>query len=86
MDIKQIRTFFGWCSLINFTLLFLIGIFFIVGNNFLYEIISSVVSISKDAYQIYMLETLGVWKTCVWVFFIIPYISLSIMEKKKVVK
>ncbi|MFV0377426.1 MAG: DUF6868 family protein [Mangrovibacterium sp.] len=82
MSLKQIRAFLGWCSVINFGLLFLIGIIYLLFSNRLYAVFNCFSSISIDAYDLYWLQILGIWKIAVWVFFIIPYFAAVLVDKK----
>ncbi|MCB9202490.1 MAG: hypothetical protein H6604_05530 [Flavobacteriales bacterium] len=83
MNLKQIRALLGWCSVINFALLFLIGIIYLFFNNSLYSVFSYFMNISKPSFEMYWLEVLAVWKIGVWVFFIIPYFATVIVSNKE---
>ncbi|MCB9309374.1 MAG: hypothetical protein H6567_04870 [Lewinellaceae bacterium] len=82
MNFKQLKTFFGWCSVINFAFLFLIGIIYLFFNDMLFGIFGNFATTTREWFDQFWLLVLGIWKMCVWVFFIIPYIAMVMMEKK----
>ena len=83
MDIIKLRSMLGWSAVINFGLLFFFGFMLLFGKEFIFSIWSNFFAISSETYDIIMISFIGFWKIVVFVFFLIPYIAIGIVNKKK---
>jgi len=83
MSTEQLRTFFGWCTLINFGLL-LVGVIQIyLMADWLSEFHSKIFSIeAKSARQSYFLY-LAYYKLAIIVFNLVPYVALRMISPQK---
>ena len=81
MDIKKIRKIAGWCAVINYALLFFVVILFLVAHDWMYEFNQLFFAVSVETYNSILLMTLALWEILIWVFSIVPYIVLRIVDK-----
>jgi len=81
MDIKKIRKILGWCAIINYGLLILAVILVLFVHDWIYELNQLFFTISVETYDAVLLITLAIWEVLIWVFNIIPYIVLRIVDK-----
>jgi hypothetical protein len=82
MDIKKIRKIVGWCAVINYGLLILVVIFFLFGRDRAYDFNQLFFPVSVEIYDAIVLMTLAIWEVLIWVFTIVPYVVLRIVDKK----
>ena len=82
MDLNKLRTFLGWCCVLNFGLLFVMSLFLLFGIESIYNIQANFLYVERESYNEMWFLTIGVWKIMVLVFNLIPYIALRIMAKK----
>ena len=81
MDIKKIRKIAGWCAVINYGLLVLVVILFLIAHDWMYEFNQLFFAVSVETYNSILLMTLALWELFIWVFNIVPYIVLRIVDK-----
>ena len=79
MDIDSIRTFFMWCTILNFALLLFSSLVCICAGNWIYQIHSRLFPISREAFNVLIESFIGLYKILVIVFNVIPYIALLIV-------
>lgn len=82
MDIKKIHAILGWSITINIGL-GVLTMFSMSSKDWMYEIHSNFFTVSFETYSALWFMILGVWSILVWVFNIIPYIAIVIVDKKK---
>ena len=80
MTIDMVRNFFLWCSIINVGLLLISFVMFWVGRGMIYRIHSKWFAISKEQFAMLWYAMIGFYKMIVFVFNIVPYIALCIIE------
>lgn len=83
MDIKRLKRFFMWCTILNGGLLIFMALMVILVPNRIYNIQSQWFSISRDTFNIIIFAFLGLFKIFFFVFNLVPYIALCIIDKKK---
>lgn len=83
MDYIKLRSVLGWSTIINFVLLFFFSLVLLFGKEMIYGIWSSFFDISIEVYDILMISFIALWKIAVFVFFLIPYIAIGIVNKKE---
>ncbi len=81
MDLSTLQTFFGWCTLINIGLLMFASIMLILLNNFVYRIHSKWFPMPRETYNAIVYSFLGVYKLMIWVFALVPWVSLLIINR-----
>ncbi len=81
MDIKKIRKILGWCAIINYGLLILAVILTLFIHDWMYELNQLFFSVSVETYDAVLLIILALWEVLIWVFNIVPYIVLRIVDK-----
>lgn len=83
MDISQVRRILGWSTVVNFVLLIFVAVIFIVAKEWIYGIWSIFYTLSYEAYDIIMISALAIWKILMYVFFLIPYVAIRIIEYRE---
>lgn len=81
MTIFQIREMLGWCSLINFVLLWISFILLVLMRGWVYKVHSRFFPITESQFNIAAYSFMGGYKLLVWVFNIVPWIALCIMTQ-----
>ncbi len=77
MNLNQFRSVLGWSVVINFGLLVIAGILFASANEWIYDIWSLFFVIPFDAFDIFMIAFIAIWKLLVIVFFLVPYWAIG---------
>ena len=80
MDIQTLTTFFMWCTILNFALLLLSSLMCICAGNWAYQIHSKWFSISRETFNVAIYSFLGLYKICIFVFSLVPYVALLIIK------
>lgn len=76
MDIDTIRSFLGWCTLINFgLLLFWFGLL-VFARGLIFNLHSKWFKLSEQHFDTIHYCGIGLYKLTVWMFFAIPYLVL----------
>lgn len=83
MTIKNLQTTLGWCSIINFVLLFISVAFFMFAHDWVYNIHSKFFNISVETYDALWFLTVAFWKIVVIIFNVVPYFVLRSISKNK---
>ena len=79
MDILVVRTFFMWCTVLNFALLMLSFLLCTRGTGWVYRVHSTWYEIPRETFNAMLYGFLGVYKMLWFVFNVIPYVALVIM-------
>jgi hypothetical protein len=79
MTLELLKSFFMWCSIINFGLMMLSFIIITTAKEWAYKMHSRWFNISKPAFDLILYCFLGIYKLLLIVFCIIPWIALSIV-------
>lgn len=79
MNLETLKAFFMWCSIINMALLWLSFALCIKCADWAYAMHSKWFNISRVSFNTVIYAFLGLYKTLVIVFFIIPWIALCII-------
>ena len=80
MNIKKIRKILGWCAIINFGLLMFSSLVFLLAHDLIYEFYQTLIPISLETYIAIMLISMLFYKALIFVFNIIPYFVLRIVD------
>ncbi len=82
MDIRTLREFFKWCTIINVALFILSAIMLIAAPDFIYNAHGQLFHMPREAFDVVLYSFLGLYKIVILVFNLIPYLALRIVEKK----
>jgi len=80
MDIETLRAFFMWCTILNIALLTLSFVFCVCAGDWVYRIHSKWFPIPRDVFNVVLYSFIGLYKMFVFVFNLIPYVALLIIE------
>ena len=80
MDILIVKNFFIWCSIINGGFLIIMFLIYVLAGDSSYQMHSKLFPISRQAFNIAFYCFLGMYKMFFWVFCLIPFIVLTIIE------
>lgn len=83
IELKKLRSILGWSAVINMSLLLLMAVLVLGAKQLVYDVWGYFFKLSPEEYDSFMLYTLAFWKVLVFIFFIIPYIAIGIVEKEK---
>jgi len=79
MDLEQIRTLLGWCTVLNTGLLLFWVVFFIFGQSFIHQVHGRMFAISATTMNTIHYCGMGFYKVLIVVFNLIPYIALRMV-------
>lgn len=82
METSTLRKFFGWCSVINTTLLLVSGICFIFMNEWIFSVYKNLLHLSPEQFNSNWFISLAIYKILIIIFNIIPYFTIRLLEKK----
>ena len=80
MDLQMIKEFLFWCSIINFGVLLIWFITFVSAADYVYKVHSKFNKITREQFNITHYAGMLIYKTLVFVLFVIPYIVIFIIE------
>lgn len=83
LTIEKLAKFFGICFLLAAGLLVLWLLVFLVWGDFAFNIHSSLFDIQRSEWEVINYCGMGFFKILAWVFFLIPYIALKIVGRRK---
>ena len=82
MTLESIRKIIGWSAVINMALLLFIAIIFLAAKDWIYAIWGYFFHLSPAEYDSFVFHILAIWKILMFVFFIIPYVAIRMVEKR----
>ncbi len=80
MDIGTLRDFFMWCTIINAAVLVVFSLACIAAGNLVYRIHSKWFAMSRETFNVVIYSFIGLFKTVVIVFNVVPYVALTIVS------
>ncbi|MEN8250972.1 MAG: DUF6868 family protein [Bacteroidota bacterium] len=80
----KLKSFFMWCTIINGTLLVFSFIFCVIVPDLLYNIHGRMFQIPAETLNVLIYSFLGIFKIFWFIFNVTPYVSLIILDKKRV--
>lgn len=84
MNLESIRKVIGWSAVYNMALLLFFAIVFLVAKDWIFGIWGYFFEVSPEQYELFMLYVMAFWKILVFVFFIIPYFAIGVVQKDTV--
>ena len=82
MEPKQLTSFFGWCSLINGTILILMTLVYMAAPDLVFRTQTSFFPITQEAFTIVFYCFLALFKALWLIFNVIPWVALIVMAKR----
>jgi hypothetical protein len=80
VSIETARSFFLWCSIINYALLLVWALLATVGRDWLYGLVVRVFPMSREQFDLVNYAGITLYKMGVLLFNIVPLISLYIVK------
>ncbi len=82
MTIGLLKTFFMWCSLINVSLLLLGFMMWLCASDRIYALHGRWFPMPRETFNAVFYFLLGLYKIIVFVFNIVPWVSLAIVASR----
>ena len=82
MTIEKVRAVLGWCSVINIGFLLLWWLMFSFANDWIYRIHGLWFKIPAETFDAIHYGGIAAFKIAIFMFNLIPYIALRIVEQK----
>ena len=79
VDINQITTFLGWCTVINMGVLAFAAIFLFIFKDFAINIHSKLTGVSTSKLPSLYFSYMANYKISILIFNLVPYITLTLM-------
>ncbi|MHC4288828.1 MAG: DUF6868 family protein [Planctomycetota bacterium] len=79
MTVYEVREMLGWCTVINIALMIFSFVLICALRSFVYKMHTKWFPMSEQVFNAIVYSYLGLYKICIIVFNIIPWIALSIM-------
>ena len=80
MNLDDLRTFFGWCTVINLALLLYWSFMFMFARGFVYKVHSRWFKLSDERFDALHYGGLAFFKIAVFVFNVAPWLALTLMD------
>ena len=80
MSLETLQAFFMWCSIINFGLMMISFLLITLCKEWVYKTHSRWFNIPRESFDTVLYCFLGAYKLLVWVFCIVPWIAISIIN------
>ena len=80
MTLEKVRKILGWCSVINAGLLLLSMVGLMLFHDVAYRLYGGWFNLSVETFDVLHYEGLIIYKICILVFNIVPYIALRIVK------
>lgn len=80
MDIQILRVFFMWCTIINAGLLILASLILVCAGDWIYRIHSKLFPMPRETFNAIIYSFLGLYKTVLILFNLVPFLALLIMK------
>ena len=80
MTLVTLQSLLGWCALINFGVLMLWFVLYVLARDAMYRLHSRWFSLSRERYETFHLGSMAAYKLAIWMFNLAPYIALRLMR------
>ena len=80
MSIESARSFFLWCSVINYALLVVWALLATLGRDWLYGLVGRVFRMSREQFDLINYAGITLYKMGIFLLNIVPLISLYIIK------
>ena len=79
-SIKNLATFFGWCTIINLGLLIFASLAWMMVNEGASQIGASMMGISAEQVRVGFFDSLMNYRAGIFLFNLVPYVALIVMR------
>ena len=79
MTLEIVRSALAWCAVINIVVLILWFLFFTLARDWIYRYHSKWFNLSNEKFDSIQYAGMGLFKTAIWVFNLVPYFALRIV-------
>jgi hypothetical protein len=79
MSVELVRDVLGWSTVINFGLLILWFLFFILAHDWFYKFHARWFKLSVETFDAIHYASMAFFKLCIFVFNLVPYLVLRIV-------
>ncbi len=79
MTVEMIRAFFGWCTLLNWGMMFIFLIFITLGRSWTYRLHGRMFNVPPEEIGKILYTVMVGYKAAVFVFNLVPYLVLRII-------
>ncbi len=80
MTVEMLRNFFLWCTIINYAIIFLWFILYVIFGDLLYRLHSRLFEITRERFNGLMYQGMMIYKLGIMLFSLVPYIVLLIIK------
>lgn len=80
MDIELLKEFLGLCLVINIVFLLITGLGLMFAGDFIFKVHSRWWPMPRETFNVVIYSFLGVYKLLFFVFCLVPWLALCIME------
>jgi len=80
MDLMTLKTFLGWCTVINFALLLVTSFFMTVMKGTIMSIHTRITGLPEDVLNPMYVKFLGYYKIAIFIFNFTPWLALHLMS------
>lgn len=82
MELRTLRDFLKWCTMINVILLLFSSLMLLAMGDFIHALHGQLFHMTKESFDVVIYSLLGGYKILILVFNLIPYVALRIVEQK----
>lgn len=79
MNAELVRSFFGWCTLLNGGLLIVSSALLMLAGDGVFRIHTRLFPMSREAFNVSIYRFLGLYKIAVISFNLVPWLALTIL-------
>ncbi len=79
MSIDQLTQFFGWCSIINISVMIATSVAIVLLRGPISSLHSRLMGVSESGLPRLYFQYLGIYKIAIFIFNLVPYIALKII-------
>ena len=83
MDTKTTATFLGWCTVINFGILIVGALAWMLVNESVSPLAATMMGLTKEEVNVGFFDGLMIYRAGIFLFNLVPYIALKIMASSK---
>jgi len=82
MTVEVLKTFLGWCTLINYAMLTIWFLLFVFARAWLYQMHSEWFNISDEHFDLIHYVSMSFYKFNIFLFMLVPYIVLALFVSR----
>lgn len=83
MDIDRVRRFLLWCTVINYAIILIWFLFFILAHDWMYLLHNSWFHMSVEQFDMIHYGGMAIFKIGIILFNLVPYIALRISQRNR---